>query len=152
MAARAIYFYNAQTKVLDHSEILMDDATPVPTSGTNTKGEVLGVTLIKPADGLYMPIKIDLVKQAWFGATREDWLAGLPAPDPATPTAEQQNQAALLLQMAQNKAAQDKFNAQIMLQVAGLKSDTTTAPVADTSTTTAPTTDTTTAPTAAANE
>lgn len=140
---RVIYFYNLSTKELDHSEVLMDDTAPVPTTGTNATGEALGVTLIKPADGLYTPIKIDLVKQAWFGTTREDWLASLPDPAPTTPTADQLNQAALMLQVAQIKTDQAKFNAQIMLQVAGLKSDAATVPNNDTSTTTAPTTATT---------
>ncbi|BDZ31220.1 hypothetical protein [Lactiplantibacillus brownii] len=146
---RVIYFYNLSTKELDHSEVLMDDMAPVPTTGTNASGEALGVTLIKPADGLYTPIKIDLVKQAWFGATREDWLAGLPDPAPTTPTADQQNQAALMLQVAQTKTDQANFDAQIMLQVASLKSNTATAPATDASTTTTPTnttTDTTAAP------
>lgn len=143
---RAVYFYNAQTKVLDHSEVLMDDEAPVPTTGTNSAGEALGVTIIKPADGLYTPIKIDLAKGTWFGATREDWLASLPDPEPTTPTADQQNQAAVMLQLAQIKvgqADQSKFNAQIMLQVASLKSDAATAPATDASTTTAATTATT---------
>lgn len=138
---RVVYFYNLGTRVFDHSEVLMDDKAPVPTTGTNAAGEALGVTTIKPADGLYSPITIDLAKGAWFGVTREEYLASLPKPEPVTPTAEQENQAAMLLQLAQIKTDQAAFNSQIMLQVASLKNGA--MKLADGSTTTAPTTATT---------
>lgn len=109
MMKRVIYFYNAQTKVFDHSEILMDDKAPVPTTGTNKAGEALGVTTVKPADGLYTPRHFDLSKQEWLGVTREDWAAKLPEPEPVKPT-ETQLAIAQLTQMVTGLMAKEAAN------------------------------------------
>ena len=110
------YFYNLETKVYDHAE-LVKDGDPVPTSGTGANGEALGVTLTRPADGLYDPRKFDVDGDVWTGDTKEHWLATHPSPTPE-PTAQEKANAAVLLQVAQNKAAQDKVNAQMILQIA----------------------------------
>lgn len=120
MAAKAIYFYDLKTFGYSGSMLLMDDSKPVPESYTNEDGAKLGVTTVRPADGLYTPRHFDIDKQAWIGTDKEEWLAAHPAPVPV-PTAEQTAQAQLMLQMAQNKTTQGNFNAQALLQIAELK-------------------------------
>ena len=115
---KVAYFYNAESKAYDHAELVKDDDT-VPTSGTNDNGESLGVTLTRPEDGLYEPRKYDVDKDVWTGDTKENWLAAHPVPTPE-PTAQEQANAQMLLQIAQNKQNQDEFNAQTLLQIASL--------------------------------
>lgn len=115
---KVAYFYNSETKVYDHAELVKDGDT-VPTSGTGTNGEALGVTMTRPADGLYEPRKFDTDGNVWTGAAKEDWLAAHPVPTPE-PTAQEKANASMLLQIAQNKAAQDQFNAQTLLQIASM--------------------------------
>jgi len=113
MMKRVIYFYNAQTKVFDHSEILMDDKAPVPTTGTNKAGEALGVTTVKPADGLYTPIIWN--GNAWLGTDEKTWQSQQEErqadqkANPAAPTAEQQMINALGLQVASLQATVTKL-------------------------------------------
>ena len=119
---KVAYFYNQETKVYDHAELVKDGDT-APTSGTGTNGESLGVTLTRPADGLYDPRKFDVDGDVWTGDTKEHWLATHPSPTPE-PTAQEQANAAMLLQIAQNKATQDQFNAQTLLQIASMNGGT----------------------------
>ena len=133
---KVLYFWD-ENMVYDHSVVYKNDSdvpNPLPANATT----------VAPKNGSYQPIHWNGV-DGWKGSTREEYLASLPAPKPATPTTEQQSQADLLLQMAQIKTDQAAFNSQIMLQVASLKNGA--MKLADGSTTTAPTTDTVTTPT-----
>ena len=120
MAVRVIYFYNLKTSEYAGSMLLMDASKQVPTDYTTDDGVMCGVTTVRPADGLYTPRHFDLDKQDWIGTPKEEWLAAHPAPTPV-PTVEQTAEAQLMLQIAQNKTAQDSFNAQALLQIAELK-------------------------------
>ncbi|WP_436704210.1 hypothetical protein [Lactiplantibacillus plantarum] len=113
---KTLYFYNASTKIYDHSE-LVDVSDKVPDKVTNESGEVLNVTTIRPDDGLYTPRKFDTENQTWLGTPKEEWLAAHPVPAPE-PSEQDKTNAVLMLQIAQNKAAQDQFNAQAMLAIA----------------------------------
>lgn len=102
-----IYFYNDQRQ-LDHSE-LVDDDYQLPANATD----------IRPADGLYEPLSF--TGTDWVGVTREEWLANQPEPEPTQPTEQDKINAQLLMADAANKAAQAKFNAQILLEIANEK-------------------------------
>ncbi|MFC6202560.1 hypothetical protein ACFP1L_11870 [Lactiplantibacillus nangangensis] len=125
---KVLYFYDEGTGIFDHSELVtVDDEFTLPENAT----------FVAPVNGSYEPIHINDDKTAWIGTPKEEWMAAHPAPAP-TPTPEQTAQATLMLQMAQTKTTQDKFNAQIMLQLASMKSDTTTVGSTSTGTATTP--------------
>lgn len=57
----------------------------------------------------------DLTNPIWDGS---QWVAGQSEVPEEQPTQQEQLNASVLAQIAQNKADQDKFNAQILLQLA----------------------------------
>ncbi|BDZ30641.1 hypothetical protein RA086_05675 [Lactiplantibacillus sp. WILCCON 0030] len=98
--AQLLYFWD-EDEVLDHSELIMtDDGLPDPLPSNST--------LIAPANGLFEPIHINSDRTAWFGISKEEWLAAHPAPKPE-PTAEQMmlmQQASDITQLKQLAMAQ----------------------------------------------
>lgn len=102
-----LYFWN-ENKELDHSEFFMaDDELPNPLPDNATS--------VEPTNGLYEPITWD--GTAWNGTDKDEWLAAHPVPAPE-PSEQDKTNAALMLQIAQNKTAQDQFNAQAMFAIA----------------------------------
>lgn len=115
-----LYFYD-NNKAYDHSQVYTDDMqvpNPLPANATT----------VAPEQGLYGIPK--WTGTTWVGITREEWLAQQSA-TPVTPTTEQQFQAQLALQMATLQKNQAEFNAQMLSQLANLK----TSPVTPTSAT-----------------
>lgn len=97
-------------------------------------------TFDKPEDGLYEPIKRKDDK--WVGTPKEEWEANQPKVD-VKPTAQQQTNAKLSLQLAQlmKKADnQEKLNARLTIDIATLKKQqqTTDAPASTAPTSAAP--------------
>jgi hypothetical protein len=98
-----IYLFDQTTKLFVGVEVITD-SDEVPENSTETK----------PIDGLYDPIWNG---KEWVGKTLEEFIADNPE-KPNEPTQQEQLNATVLAQIAQNKADQDKFNAQILLQLA----------------------------------
>lgn len=105
-----LYFYG-DNKAYDHSQVYTDDTqvpNPLPTNATT----------VAPEQGLYGTPKWN--GTTWVGITREEWLAQQSS-TPVPPTTEQQFQAQLALQMATLQKNQAEFNAQMLSQLANLK-------------------------------
>lgn len=111
---KILYYWDEQTKELDHSEFFMtDDELPNPLPDNATP--------VAPTNGLYEPIMWDGI--TWNGTDKDEWLAAHPVPVPE-PSEQDKTNAALMLQIAQNKTAQDQFNAQAMLAIAAQNGET----------------------------
>ncbi|WP_338230771.1 hypothetical protein [Lactiplantibacillus paraxiangfangensis] len=102
--ATVLYYWDKETKELDHSELYMNESDvpkPLPDNATT----------VAPENGLYEPIHISDDKTKWLGTSKEEWLAAHPVPTPE-PTAEQKmimQQAtgiAQLQQLAMSQASQ----------------------------------------------
>lgn len=105
--------------------------------------EVANSTPINPGS-LVNPV-FDVANNRWTGEDFNNWQAQQyqksldnQAGNSQKPTAQQQLNATLMAEIAANKAQQDKFNAQTLLQIAALA----TKPVAEPSSTASTTTDT----------
>lgn len=100
---KVLYFYDEKNQ-FDHSKLVQDDAQIQQNS-----------TFVAPENGLYEPITWD--GSAWVGTAKEVWLKEHPVPTPE-PTDQDKTNAAIMLQIARNKAVQNQFNAQAMLAIA----------------------------------
>ncbi|WP_072557431.1 hypothetical protein [Lactiplantibacillus plantarum] len=116
-----LYFYD-NNKAYDHSQVYTDDMqvpNPLPANSTT----------VAPEQGLYGIPKWN--GTTWVGITRDEWLTQQPAATPVAPTNDEKFQAQLALQMATLQKKQSEFNAQVLSQLANLK----TSPVTPTSAT-----------------
>lgn len=110
---QTLYYWD-ESKHFSYSEFYLNEAdvpTPLPANATT----------LAPESGLYEPISWD--GSVWIGADKADWLAAHPAPTPE-PTDQDKTNASLMLQIAQNKSEQEKFSAQVLLQIATLNGGT----------------------------
>lgn len=105
-----ILYYWDEFQHLEHSELYMDEADLPITLPTNA-------TTIAPKNGLYEPISWN--GSAWVGTTKTDWLAAHPVLA-SEPTDQDKTNASVMLQIAINKATQDQFNSQLLLQTASI--------------------------------
>lgn len=78
-------------------------------------------TFVQPTVGLLDPKFVDGV---WTGSTQSEYNAEHPEPE-TKPSAQEQLNAQILLQLAQQQSTQSAFNAQILLQIAQNKEVTT---------------------------
>ena len=98
-----IYLFDQKTKEFVGVSVIAN-SDDVPENATESK----------PTDGLYEP---SWNGKEWVGKTLEEFLAD----NPETPdelTSQDQLNATVLAQIAQNKADQDKFNAEVLLAIA----------------------------------
>lgn len=119
-----LYFYG-DNKAYDHSQVYVDDTqvpNPLPSNST----------VVAPEQGLYGTPKWN--GTTWVGITRDEWLTQQPAATLVAPTNDEKFQAQLALQMATLQKNQAEFNAQVLSQLANLK----TSPVTPTSATEVP--------------
>lgn len=104
---KQVFFYD-ESNHFDHVELVKDNAE-LPANAT----------FVQPTSGLYEPMTWN--GTTWTGATKEEWESNQPKPSPEAPSANQQFQAQLALQVADLKQSQTAFNSQVLLQLADLK-------------------------------
>lgn len=98
---KLLYKYDSDMKLIEIIE-------------SNDNKFIENTTDVSPTDGLYDPTWNG---QEWVGKTLDEFLADNPEM-PDEPSQQEQLNATVLAQIAQNKADQDKFNAQVLLAIA----------------------------------
>lgn len=119
---KQVFYYDQTSKQLTRIGVVSDTAD-LPANAT----------FVQPQAGLLDPLT--WTGTDWVGVSQAEWENNQPAPVSVTPTADQQFQAQLALQMATLQKNQAEFNAQVLLQLADIKKAATTPAINNTAAT-----------------